>query len=129
MAHLLRVSKSTLHGKIALRQKKTEPSMETIRRLCAAAAFGLAGCALPGAPLNLADGSAARQVVCSGPTWNWSACVEKASAQCAASGYTIVAQKEEWATAAPGTDNGGYDAVKTPGVARSLVIQCNKAAT
>jgi hypothetical protein len=102
--------------------------METIGRLCSAAAFGLAGCALSGAPLNLADGSTTRQVVCSGPTWNWNACVEKASAQCATSGYTIVAQKEEWAPGAPGTDGGGSNAVASPAVARSIVIQCNKAA-
>jgi hypothetical protein len=75
----------------------------------------------------LADGSAEQQLECSGATWNWSACVEKASALCTMnSGYTIVAQKEEWA---PSVSTGnGAEAPGSTGISRSVVIKCNKAA-
>jgi hypothetical protein len=98
-----------------------------LKGLSAFAALVIAGCATQSAPPYLVDGADARKVNCSGHTWNWSACVEKASALCTTSGYIVVAQKEEWAPGTPVSDSGGSDTPASPGVARSLLIKCNKA--
>src|SRR5262249_15194460 len=97
-----------------------------VKGLSAFVTLALIGCAPPGGPLYVGGGSDAHQVGCSGQTWNWSTCVEKASALCTNSGYTVVAQKEEWA---PGqSDNASSsDALAPTTAARTLLIKCHKA--
>ncbi len=96
-----------------------------MRKIVAAMAAALGGCAANSDQLYTPTGAVGHNVDCSGVARNWGHCEQKAGEICKSAGYKVLSKTDERKPTLIKTETRVSDLFGSGEVARSMVIECN----